>query len=72
MGLFYLNLTVSWWGSRGDLLSNKELAIEQVELKSLYRDDGITDRSMWKKSVVLESDIYESFQNTAKELHMRA
>ncbi len=43
-----------------------------AELKSPYRDDGMIARIMWKKSVVLESDMYGTFRTTANELLMRA
>jgi len=46
------------------------LAIAQ--LRSPHRDDGTMARILWKKSVVLESDTYGTFQNVANEMRLRA
>lgn len=43
-----------------------------AELRSPDRDDGTMARIMWKKSMVLESDPYGTFQDEATALRIRA
>jgi hypothetical protein len=43
-----------------------------AELRSPDRDDGTMARIMWKKSLVLESDTFGTFQEEATELRIRA
>jgi len=43
-----------------------------AELRSPDRDDGTMARIMWKKSLVLESDTFGTYQDEATELRIRA